>query len=211
METAETIDLTKIDPEQFKNTLREAAEVANAIASAVSPPGSFPHLPTLLDERRAEFGLIDAMFECQPIFDCVWVYQLEMNLGEAFVPGGVIVKSDHSKKRERESTSRGVLVGAGLQALDSLKSHGVGLGHIVRFIKLAPFKIQVGYAGKYIDVLQMRVGDILGSEDLAKMLRSRVYEVRDIGDKDSPDHRYVREFDQYVTPVKKLPFIPEDS
>lgn len=212
MESANAININGLSPDQWKATLEEAAKEANALAANVSPPGSFPQLPRLLDERRAEFGLVDAIFACQPIFNCVWVYQIELNMEESFVPGGVIVKSDQSKIRERETTSRGVLVGAGLQALDELKSHGVEPGHIVRFIKLAPFKIPVGYAGgKQIHVLQMRSGDILGSEDLAQMLRARVYEVRDVGTDGSPDHRYARKFDSYTTPVKRLPFISEDS
>lgn len=211
MENAE-ININGLSAEQWRNALNEAAEEANAIAACVSPPGAFPHLPKLLDARRAEYGLIDAMFECQPVFDCVWIYQLELNLGESYAPGGVIIKSDMGKAREKETSSRGILLNAGLVAMDSLKSHGVELGHIVRFIKLAPFRIHVGYVnGKMVHVLQMRVGDILGSEDLAKQLRDRVYEMRDIGDGNSPDHRYVRQFDQMTTPVKKLPFIPEDS
>lgn len=212
MESAEVINIHGLTPEQWKQTLEEAAKEANAVAANVSPPGFFPQLPKLLDDRRKEYGLIDAMFACQPIFDCVWVYQFELNMGESFVPGGVIVKSETSKSRERNTSSRGILVGAGLAALDSLKSHGVELGHIVRFIKLAPFKIPVGYAdGREIHVLQMRVGDILGSEDLAQMLRARVYEVKDVGGADAPDHRYTRSFDAYTTPVKRLPYISEDS
>jgi len=212
MESAEAININGLSPDQWQAAIKEAAAEANAIAANVSPPGSFPQLPRLLDDRRAEFGLVDAIFACQPIFNCVWIYQIELNMEESYVPGGVIVKSDVAKIREKETTSRGVLVGAGLQALDELKSHGVELGHIVRFIKLAPFKIPVGYAGgKQVHVLQMRSGDILGSEDLAQMLRSRVYEVRDVGGEGAPDHRYSRSFDSYTTPVKKLPFISEDS
>lgn len=204
-----TIDLNKIPTtrEQREEILRES----NAIAEQISPPGSFPQLTPLLDQRRSEYGIIDAYFESQPLFDCVWIFQLEMNRGDNFIPDGRIIKSDQSRAREKETAPRGILVGAGLMALDSLKSHGVELGHIVRFIKLAPYRIQVGFAGTYQYVLQMRVGDILASEDLAAKLKSGKLQMQDISVVgEQPDHRYVSGEDEF-TPPKRMPFVPEDS
>jgi hypothetical protein len=178
----------------------------------VSPPGAFPQLTALLEARRLEHLLTDDMFKAQPVFNCVWIYQLEMHEGETFMPGGMLVKSEATQAYKKDSAPRGILVGAGLIAMDNLKAHGIEPGHIVRFIKLSPFKIPVGYTtgGKEIFVLQMRDGDILASEDLATKLKAGDLRVVDIGS-DSPDHRLLGHDQGECSPPKTMPTVPEDS
>jgi hypothetical protein len=80
---------------------------------------------------------------------------------------------DSAKKRVREEAPRGVIESAGLEALDTLRSHGADLGHIVNFVRLAPWRLPVDMiAGAPVYVLILQDADITSSEDTAKAVRS---------------------------------------
>ena len=73
---------------------------------------------------------------------------------------------------EKHSNPRGILIAAGPLARDELKSNGCDLGHVVTFIKLAPWRLQVGsHGGHDVHIMILRSCDIIASEDLARQLR----------------------------------------
>ena len=73
---------------------------------------------------------------------------------------------------------RGVIVTAGLLALDALRSNGMDLGHIVNFGRLAPFaKVIDEIGGHVMTLLIMSAGDIISSEDLPRLLKDRTARV----------------------------------
>jgi hypothetical protein len=159
--------------------------------ATLKPLGHF-NIPDLLDKRRLEFGIPNEVFEGQPIFDRVYIFQIsDAHAQETYVKGGTILMSDHAIKARKEITPRGVLVSAGLKALDALRSNGVEIGHIVRFQKLAPFVMYYNTCLPVpMSVTVVRDGDVIESEDLGKAIYTdRTTVVANIS-KDSYDHRY---------------------
>ena len=65
-----------------------------------------------------------------------------------------------------------IIVSAGTDALDNLRSHGMDLGHIVSIIREAPYGIRMAtvYGKKHV-LMIINVGDICASEDLAFEMR----------------------------------------
>lgn len=89
-----------------------------------------------------------------------------------YVPGGVIQKLDTKTDLEENESPRGIIVSAGLGARDVLRSHGIGLGHMVWVARFSPWRHEVDRdkEGQPIEFLFLRVGDIVGSETLLKHL-----------------------------------------
>lgn len=139
---------------------------------AISPPGRSP-LPIglqtrLIEQRRIEYLIPDAAFDVMPASDTVYVWQMTMVERK-----GLILQTDNQRDYERNTAPSGIIVGAGLLALDQLRSHGIDLGHIVRLLRLSPFRMECCYVGPQArSVLVMHAGDIKGSEDTMRMLRS---------------------------------------
>lgn len=117
----------------------------------------------LLLERVKQYGII--LPKCQPVFDRIFIYKIP---GEEKLEGSSIIMPGNAF----HNADRGVLVYAGLRALDELKSHGIDLGHIVWYARLSPW--QRRYAGVGLqegraaigDVVVLRASEIVGSEDL---------------------------------------------
>lgn len=137
-------------------------------------PGAFPELPPLLEKRRLEHGIPDGAFKMAAMYGRILVWQLPQQEGDTFVEGGLILKTERTKDKERDMAPRGVIVSAGLSALDYLRSNGSDLGHIVEFVRLSPFELQCDTVGRgipqYLKILQ--AGDLIADEDLCQALRS---------------------------------------
>lgn len=144
----------------------------------LSPAGALGLSP-LLDARRLEFLIPDAAFREQPVFDRILVFQVSLHEGETYGDTAIVMPAV-TQDAEKHSNPRGILVSAGPIALDELRSNGVELGHVITFIKLAPFRLQVGtHGGKDDHLLLMRSCDVLASEDLAHDLRSGVVKLEE--------------------------------
>lgn len=158
------------------SALGERAErVAKAIAEKMSPAGALG-LPQLLDERRIRYGIPDEAFDGMVGFDRVLVRQVEPKFqeqsGERFA-GSVLIRPDTMQKTMQKRSCRGVIVGAGLLALDQLRSNGYDLGHLVAFVRAAPWMMEVSHYGSEAQCLvSLRVGDLVWSEDLAAAIRN---------------------------------------
>lgn len=139
-------------------------------------------LPPLLLKRKEQYKIPDVAFGGQFVFDRVGVWQIEAQDKDADkYEGTSIIKPVMVRDAEERGEPRGVIISAGAQALDCLTSHGMDLGHIVWFVRLSPWRRQVGLVdGRPQDVLILRVGDIVASEDLAKETQqAAIYERMD--------------------------------
>lgn len=180
-----------------KNRLVQRALVAENIAAelekSLAPLGTY-RIPGLLDRRRLEYGIPNGCFEHFPLFDKVYIWQLTMTERQTYSEGGTILKPEARKAHDRATAARGIIVSAGLAALDSLRSTGVDIGHIVRFKKFSPFIQVVGdICGVELTVMTMRDGDCVSSEDLARDFHEgRVRVVNVATEKGGYDHRFER-------------------
>lgn len=147
-----------------------------AFESQMAPAGKLK-LSELLDERRLQYLIPDKAFEVQPLADRVFVAQMLSDDGAdgKFVKGGLIQKPQTVESGDARESPRGIIVAAGLIALDSLRSHGADLGHEITFTNQMPWTLPLGRVGDAehsIDyrLLQMRAGDISGSADTRRLL-----------------------------------------
>lgn len=167
---------------------RAGLELAEELKKHVSPPGSLG-LPSLLDARRIEFSLPDCVFQCRPVYDRIYVAQCEERSDGKYQRDGLIFKPETAKARDLYTVPRGILVSAGLMAMDALRSNGIELGHFVRFAKLGLFRYVVDkIAGQDVEILILTAGDITGSEDLEKNIRSGRMEI--MFDRDQAKHHF---------------------
>lgn len=151
----------------------------------------------LLEARIKEFGIPDWPYEA--CFDRVIVWSLPEAKAtrDTYVPGGKILMTDERKAATKNESPRAVIVSAGLAARDYLKSHGMGLGHIIWVARLSPWRHQteVSEKGKDVDFMFLRAGDCCGSEDTKRwMAEGRVQVTVD----SEGHHHYV--FDDEVAP-----------
>ncbi len=139
-----------------------------AMREHMSPPGTL-NLTSLLEARRLEMALPDDYFTIDAVFQRVFLKQLPpREFGEETYGTTGIIMTPATQSREAKQAPRGIIVSAGVDALDSLVSHGMELGHIVQFCQEAPYGIRVGIPGGYEQkVIVIDVGDIIASEDLA--------------------------------------------
>lgn len=187
---------------EFQRKLFLVAESIEKKLKASLKPKGFYNIPELLDERRLEYLIPNGAFESQPGFDKVYIWQLSTVEGNTYTKGGSIIMPDNVIAAKRHTAPRGVLVAAGLKAMDALYSSGFEIGHIVRFKKMAPFIQPVDtIEGHELTVMVVRDGDIVSSEDLATNIHSRKTKIVNVAkDKNSYDYRY--ETDGVVTGEK---------
>jgi len=151
---------------------QKAKEESDKILANMSKPGKLG-LPPLLEERRLECGIIDEAFEKQALFDRVIVYQHDRHQGNTYINGGVIEQPDGWHDGRLQQSPRGIIISAGVQALDVMRTNGMLLGDYVWVAQNVLRKIPIGRdAGlKEIRVLLCRIGDIALDEDLYHRLK----------------------------------------
>lgn len=158
-------------PDYGQRSLAEAAvRETKAIKECMSPPGALK-LPPKLEERRLKLGITDGAFKFQPIYDRIFVHQVSEYGIHAAGHGGLITLSDQGKQREEQSCPQGILVSAGPEALDALRSNGVELGDLCAFIRQAPYRFEVDRKDGYSWwVLVFHAGDLIASRDLRERM-----------------------------------------
>lgn len=173
------MDITVLEKSTDPSVRKFAEELLKGDAKAksgMSPAGALG-LPKLLDRRRLEYGIPDGAFRLSCAFDRIYVYQLEWDNKETYGDTS-IVKPDSKRARDRTESPRGVLIAAGLRALDALRSNGFALGHIVGLIELAPYRVECDTVdGRSHQILIMNAGDLIGSEDLAEQIKNRTVRI----------------------------------
>lgn len=123
-------------------------------------------------DRIAEFDIPIEVFLHRALFDRVLVWQIPEDHGGADtvkLDGGVkLYKPETTIARERQQNPRGVIISAGLHAYTALRSHGSDIGNIVRFVRLAPWRITVGREGKKdIELFPLRADNLVVDDDQA--------------------------------------------
>jgi hypothetical protein len=171
----------------------------------MAPAGAL-NLPALLDERRLHYMIPDGAFQLlATVYERICVYQLTDVEGDTYVKGGSIVMPDTVKHRKKLEAPRGIIIGAGLRSLDVLRTNGMDLGHIVRFVRNAPYRFIVDdWKGVPTSVMVMQAGDIVASEDISAQLTAGTckYDLRD------GQHVFVDAQGNYHKPAAA--WIPED-
>lgn len=123
---------------------------------------------SLLSEAIEKHGIPPWPYEA--VYDRVVVFSVPEDAAsrDTYIAGGLIAKPENRKSHDQSVTPRGVIVSAGLGALDVMRSHGMDLGHMVWVARLSPWRHQVDKDadGRDIEFLFLRVGDIVGSETL---------------------------------------------
>ena len=179
-------------PNQTEEQEHDAVmRIGRAIADSQSPPGALG-LGRLLDARRIKYNIPDEAFEMQAAFDRLLVWQVDSLHQEQHAEkhgvdaagkfaGTNIYMPDTTRKGRREETPRGVIVSAGLLALDNLRSNGIDVGHIVNFIRLAPWRIPIAsHAGHISHLMVLRDGDLIASEDIVGQMKRREVHIRGV-------------------------------
>lgn len=149
-----------------------AKNIAEKWAEHMAPPGTLG-LPELLEKRRLEYGIVDEAFESECVFDRIYVWQVDRQEGDTY-EGTSIIRPDSARDRHRTEAAYGIIVSAGMKALDNLRSNGVDLGHLVKFIRSSPWRMYIGNVGgvEIPPLMVMRDGDIVSSDDLAHLRRN---------------------------------------
>lgn len=181
--------------------IAEFEKASVSIREHMSPPGALG-LPPLLEARRMEWGITDGAFDCQAAYDRILIFQIPQKGFEKGMYGGesrLIVPENAQELRKRQAP-RGIIVSAGLKALDELRSNGMELGDIVMFNHVAPWRVETDViGGKMHYLLVMHTGHIIGSEDTARRLRNGELKLTTPG-MAKVDHMY--ETEDYTAPPR---------
>jgi hypothetical protein len=205
----ESIEATvSLDDDMSADIAMDMISEVEAVKACMSAPGTLG-LPDLLERRRWEHGITDGAFRFQPAFDRVLIHQISQWKGDCAAPGSKIVMSPISRKKEHEANPEGVIVAAGLRAMDELVSNGMDLGHMVTFIRQAPWRKRVGFVrGVPVYAIILRTGDIMGSEDLSSMIRDGTMKI--VHDEENNEHVYERSSGEVIRPSRVKPFMGDD-
>jgi hypothetical protein len=188
--------------------LAERLDKTGEWAKYISPPGALGLSPKL-DERRLQHGIPDSVFTVEALFDRMFVWQLPRVFGD-IIEGTMLIKPETARQREEESTPRGVIVSAGLKALDNLRSNGVNVGDVVNFIRLSPWKLTLQeIAGVEVNVLILRDGDLIASEDLVKARKRGLVSTVQTSTPEGIEHRLQR-LGEADAMKAHSPWVPDD-
>lgn len=157
--------------EKFATGKINAVLANEELLKHISPAGQML-LPELLDEKRVKHGIPDEAFRVQAVYDILYLVQLPSEGGANFFDGGILVRPDTKRSYDDKTNPKGVIVSAGLIALDNIRSHGMDLGHTVYFQRLSPFQLEYAFIGGLpYRFTVVTSGDITGSVDLMNNLR----------------------------------------
>ncbi len=168
---------------EFRDTELDAAiHRTKLIKERMSPPGAL-HLPEKLEAARHKHGIPDGYFRVAAGFDRIFVFPIDPFDADEKLPGSSLYRAELTKQKDLQEGYRGVLISAGLTAMDRLMSHGYELGDIVMTNKNVPFARRMELLeGKPMFVLVMRDGDLAGNETLQADILAGKRRVVDVGD-----------------------------
>lgn len=158
-----------------KDELKKAVEQTAKIKEKMAPPGML-RLPELLERRRLEYGIPDSAFRVQAAFNRLFIHKIEdvMFRSGRYGEDSRIELPDSTKKALLNMAPRGIIISAGLGALDTLRDHGMDVGHIVTINRVSPWRVIYDIiGGEQFSYLIVQDRDISGSEDTAEALFSR--------------------------------------
>ena len=193
---ADIEELHKAQAQQDKR-LAIAKRLEEEWKKHVAPAGAIQGLPPLLEKRRLEYQIPDKAFSRTCMFDKILLFQIPMWEDETYGDTRIIMP-EMGQERVEESAPRGIIVSAGLQALDVLHSHGSGLGHKVLYVHLSPWRVPfMMISGHELYLIPLRVGDLVADEDTAQgLLDGSLGHVRVEG-----SHRYMNAAGEAAAPL----------
>lgn len=168
--------ITSTDEEQFRKELM---------------PKAPKRLSPLLLEKRDKYCIPDPLFDVEPVFNKCFIWQVGIRDVEddQRIEGTQLYMPETARYRERVESYRGVIVSAGAQALDELRTNGMDVGHTVWVMRLSPWRVPfVKFKGTDLYVSTMVAGDVIASEELAQALEKGEVSVEWV----DGQHRYVR-------------------
>jgi len=170
--------------------LEKAKKRTELIRAHMSPPGAL-RLPPLLEKHRLKYGITDGALASQALFDRIHVFPIDGAEGDRIEKtSGGIFKPAITKLKDKQEGNRGVLISAGLTAMDRLMSHGVQLGDVVVTNKNVPFARRCEeISDQVLHYLVMRDGDLASSETLMERIRAGEQCITDAGDDGSYQHQ----------------------
>lgn len=124
---------------------------------------------SLLDDRIKEYDIPPLPYE--PFGDRIVVYMIPeaKTKRDTYIEGGRIHMPEVVKSNEERASARGILIGAGLRAMDSLRGYGIELGMLLWVSRLSPWRHVVDRTEKgEVEMMFLSVGDIVGCEDVLK-------------------------------------------
>lgn len=156
-------------------------------------------MPRLLNERREKYLIVDQMFQYPASYDRILVHQVSLH-HDTDTAGGLIVLTEKSKQAQREAACLGIIVSAGLLALDEMASNGHHVGDLVAFVQWSVYRLPTTHiAGHEFPLLVLKAGDIVANCDLQRRINEQSVRVipREFKDPDTGDmvtrHIYVDE------------------
>jgi hypothetical protein len=190
--TSAWTDKTRLEPkvELVDHELEAAKRRTAQIKEHMSPPGALG-LPPQLEAQRLKYGITDAFFKVQASFDRIFIFPIDAEDGDKNdkTTGG-IYKPEVTKLRDLQEGNRGVLISAGLTAMDRLMSHGIEIGDVVVTNKNVPFARRCEtISNRALHYLVMRDGDLAGSESLMERIRAGQQVVTDVGGEAGYEHQ----------------------
>lgn len=191
--------------------LETAQERTRLIREKMSPPEKL-RLPPKLEAARQEYGIPDGFFRVGAGMDRIFVFPLDPFDDDEKIPGTRFYRANLTKQKDQQEGFRGVLISAGLTAMDRLMSHGYELGDIVMTNKNVPFARRMELLGGRFPmyVLVMRDGDLAGNETLENDIREGRARVVDVGGPEGYSHQIARLVDgQWVTSKKQSVYIQD--
>jgi hypothetical protein len=175
---------------EMRDTELDAAiKRTKLIKERMSPEGAL-HLPDKLEAARLKHGIPDGFFRVAAGFDRIFVFPIDPFDADEKLPGSFLYRAELTKQKDLQEGYRGVLISAGLTAMDRLMSHGYELGDIVMTNKNVPFARRMELIeGKPMFVLVMRDGDLAGNETLQADILAGKRRVVDVGGGDGYTHQ----------------------
>jgi hypothetical protein len=193
--------------------LDKAIKRTKLIKERMSPPGALA-LPEKLEAARLEHGIPDGFFRARAGFDRCFVFPLDpfdTNAELPKYPGSSLYRAQTTQRKDQQEGYRGVLISAGLTAMDRLMSHGYELGDIVMTNKNVPFARRVeSLEGFDMFVLVMRDGDFAGNETLEEDIRAGRARIVDVGGDSGYQHQIARLVDGQWSARKKQSVYVQD-
>jgi hypothetical protein len=190
--------------EDEKRYIAVQHRIGDEIMRSRMPPAGALHLSKHLDQRRLDYFIPYTAFRTECVFDRIYVYQISAKKQkDKFIDDGLIYIPPSDQKGREQEASRGIIVSAGLGALDRLASHGMEVGDIIQFTRLSPFRQwfdKIEGIDQYL--LALHGGDPISCEDLRRKLWDGTLKIAQVDDGNGgKTHVYQDQAGNYVRPL----------
>lgn len=207
----------KVNEEAYEYVKQGQANDMVALAErykAMAPPGALrleviwgKDEARLLEAARFKYAIPDGCFTSIAEYDWVHVFCIPEFDEQKLNPGTHIERTASQEDASWVASSRGIIVSAGLKALDQLRSHGMGVGYTVGCVRPTPYRDKADIVQARPQWLTLyRAGDLHKSETTLAMILAGELKIEYV---EGVGHCYRRPGEDPVVPVE--PFAAEDQ